>query len=112
MVSKATRDELLRLSPTQRLLIAQDLWDSVIDQPDALALSEEQRAVLDERLAAYESDPQAGSSWQEVRKRIQDSGRRVAKRQHLIATLCTSTSSGHLTPSKYESHSSHNQNLK
>ncbi|MFI4860898.1 MAG: addiction module protein [Phycisphaerales bacterium JB063] len=70
MVSKATRDELLRLSPAQRIQVVQDLWDSIADQSGAVALSDAQRAVLDERLAAYEADPDAGSTWEEIRERI------------------------------------------
>ena len=75
MVSKATRDELLRLTTAERIQVAQDLWDSVADDPSALSLSDNQRAVLDERLAAYEANPQAGSTWDEVRERVRRSGR-------------------------------------
>ena len=70
MVSKATRDELLRLTPADRIRLAQDLWDSIAADPDALVLTDAQRALLDERLAAYEADPQAGSTWDEVRERV------------------------------------------
>jgi len=75
MVSKATRDELLRLTTAERIQVAQDLWDSVAEDPTALSLSDSQRTVLDERLAAYEADPQAGSTWDEVRERVRRSGR-------------------------------------
>jgi putative addiction module component (TIGR02574 family) len=75
MVSKTTRDELLQLSPAERIQIAQDLWDSIGDDPDALTLTDRQRAILDERLAAYEADPNAGAPWAEVRGRIRRSGR-------------------------------------
>ena len=74
MVGKATRNELLRLTPAERIQVAQDLWDSIADNPESLALNDAQRAILDERLAAYEADPQAGSSWDEVRERVRRSG--------------------------------------
>ena len=64
MVSKATRDELLRLTPADRIRLAQDLWDSIAADPDALVLTDAQRALLDERLAAYEADPQDPARWQ------------------------------------------------
>lgn len=70
MVSKATREELLRLTAAERIQVAQDLWDSVTEAPDALLLTDAQRAVLDERLAAYKTDPQAGSPWETVRERV------------------------------------------
>lgn len=70
MVSKATREELLRLTAAERIQVAQALWDSVTETPDALLLTDAQRAVLDERLAAYKTDPQAGSPWETVRERV------------------------------------------
>ncbi len=33
-------------------------------------LTEAEKALLDSRLAAYEKDPDAGSTWQEVENRI------------------------------------------
>jgi hypothetical protein len=33
-------------------------------------LTDAEKALLDERLAAYEKDPDAGSSWEEVESRI------------------------------------------
>jgi len=38
--------------------------------PEALPISDELRAELDRRLADSEADPEAGSSWEEVRSRI------------------------------------------
>ena len=45
--------EALKLSAAERILLAQDLWDSVVGEPDAWQLSEAQRAELDRRLDAY-----------------------------------------------------------
>jgi putative addiction module component (TIGR02574 family) len=42
-----------------------DLW---LDDDDPL--TDEEKAVLDARLAAYERDPDAGSSWTDVEARI------------------------------------------
>jgi putative addiction module component (TIGR02574 family) len=56
----------LKLSPAERVLLAQDLWDSIVDEPDAWTLTDEQRALLDERLAALEAEGQPGQPWREV----------------------------------------------
>ena len=58
-----------RLSPSERLELAQELWDSVDPASDAsvLPLSEEQRAELDRRLEELD---ESGSSWPEVKDRV------------------------------------------
>ncbi|MFN3169001.1 MAG: addiction module protein [Phycisphaeraceae bacterium] len=75
MVSESTRDELLRLSPADRIRVAQDLWDSVADRTKDLQLTDTERALLDQRLAAYHADPDQGDSWEVVRERIRSASR-------------------------------------
>jgi putative addiction module component (TIGR02574 family) len=60
--------DLLNLSPAERLLLAQDLWDSL--QPEDIPLSEWQKQELDRRKAAYQANPASGRSWDEVQQRI------------------------------------------
>ncbi|HEY0808567.1 MAG TPA: addiction module protein [Longimicrobiales bacterium] len=61
-----------KLSPTERLQLAQDLWDSVDSAAglDVLPLSDEQREELERRLAELEANPNEGSPWPEVRDRL------------------------------------------
>jgi putative addiction module component (TIGR02574 family) len=63
--------DLLKLSPAERIQLAQDLWDSIPEEFSGLPLSEEQRAELDRRLAAHEQDPSSALSHEEVRARLQ-----------------------------------------
>ena len=44
----------------QRLQLVEELWDSIAAEHENLGVSEAQRAELDERLAAYESDGDDG----------------------------------------------------
>jgi putative addiction module component (TIGR02574 family) len=63
--------ELRKLSISERLLLAQDLWESVVDDhPDSVQLTEAQRQELDRRLDAYRQAPQEGRSWQQVKERL------------------------------------------
>ena len=59
-----------RLSIPDRITLAQAIWDSIADTPEALELSDEQRAELDRRLADLEKNPDGGSRWAEVRDRV------------------------------------------
>lgn len=63
-----------RLSIAERLQLVEDIWDSIAADADAesLPVSEEDKAMLDERLADLEANPRSGASWAEVRARIVD----------------------------------------
>jgi putative addiction module component (TIGR02574 family) len=64
--------ELPKLTPAERqevrLKLARLDGDEWLDADDPLTDAE--KALLDARLAAYEKDPDAGSSWEEVEARI------------------------------------------
>ena len=73
MAADSILREARQLSVSERMLLAADLWDTVAPDAAELPLSDDQRAELDRRFTAYEDDPNAGSSWSEVRERIQRS---------------------------------------
>jgi len=50
-MSNALREELFKLSAAERLELVEELWDSIADEDEALALTEEQREDLERRLA-------------------------------------------------------------
>jgi putative addiction module component (TIGR02574 family) len=62
--------EVLELPVSERLKLVEAIWDSIAEAPDALQLTEEQRAELDRRLNDYEKNPDVGSPWAEVKERI------------------------------------------
>lgn len=66
-----TLGELCELSPVERLKLIEDVWETFAGDPESLPLSEEHEQIIDARLAALRSDPNAGSSWDEVRRRIE-----------------------------------------
>ena len=76
MTRKSLLDELAKLSAAERLLLAQDLCDSVADEPEALELSPEHLRELKRRLAAYRERKKkgapSGSAWDEVKARIRN----------------------------------------
>jgi putative addiction module component (TIGR02574 family) len=63
--------EITQLSAAERIQLVEDIWDTIAAEPEAVALTEAQIQELDRRLDDYHADPQAGSSWQEVRQRVQ-----------------------------------------
>ena len=72
----AVTDELLKLDVQSRLKLIDELWDSVLrdlndpENPQSLPVDAPLRALLDQRKAAYRANPDAGSSWADVRDRL------------------------------------------
>ena len=69
-------EEAKRLGVAERIELAEAIWDSVAEDAAAavLPVSEAHRRELDRRLADLEADPGAGSSWEEVRSRLERDG--------------------------------------
>ncbi len=65
-----TREEILELSPEDRLRLIDDLWDTLEGEADALPVSEEHKRILDDRLEALRRDPESCSDWEEAKRRI------------------------------------------
>ena len=62
--------KIQELSISEKVLLAQELWDSVIFDQGALDITPDQRDELDRRLSEFELDGDQGSSWSEVKGRI------------------------------------------
>ena len=69
-MTNALREELFKLPAAERLALLEELWDSLDEDDAALALTDEQRADLERRLAEADADPTGGAPWEEVRERI------------------------------------------
>ncbi len=63
--------DIQSLSTSERILLAEELWDSIHDKSDEIEVSPEQMVMLEERLAAYQADGDPGDSWENVRARIE-----------------------------------------
>ncbi len=64
--------DILELPVPDRIRLVEEIWDSIAEIPEAVPLTQEQKAELDRRLDAYHKDPGTGSPWAEVKARILD----------------------------------------
>lgn len=65
-----TLEEVLRLPVRERIRVVETIWDSIVATPEAIELSNQQKAALDRRLYAFENNSDQGSSWADVRTRV------------------------------------------
>jgi len=64
-----TNDELVRLTPPERLALISQLWDSLED--DHLPLTAAQRVELDGRLETLDQDRSEGITWAALKTELE-----------------------------------------
>jgi putative addiction module component (TIGR02574 family) len=58
------------LSPTERILLAQELWDSVVAENAIPPTTPDQRAEIERRAALVDSGQMGTTTWPEVKARL------------------------------------------
>ena len=69
-MSTLAKADIFSLSVPERILLVEDIWDSIAELPEDVTLSAAQKRELDIRLEAFHRNPDIGSPWAEVRERI------------------------------------------
>lgn len=68
----ANSDSIFDLSPTEKLQLVEDLWDDLAAAPSEVPIYDWQKEELARRKANLMSQPAAGASWDEVKRRIRN----------------------------------------
>jgi len=63
--------EIARLSLPEKILLVEDLWDSIASDESSVPISQSHMKELDRRLKSYESDPGNLLSLEELQGRIE-----------------------------------------
>ena len=64
-----SNDEIVRLSPQERLALISQLWDSL--EQDQLPLSQAQRTELERRLVSLDDDRDQGITWAALKAELE-----------------------------------------
>ncbi len=64
--------EISKLSTPEKILLVEDLWDSISADEASIPVPESHKAELDARLGRYESAPGALLSLDDLRARIEE----------------------------------------
>ena len=62
--------DILEVPAEQRLQLVEAIWDSLVEVPEAVPISDEVREELDRRLAAYYDDPSSARPWREIKAEL------------------------------------------
>lgn len=61
---------ILELPTDERLQLVEAIWDSLIEVPEAIPVSDAVREELDRRLAAYYENPSSARPWREIKEEL------------------------------------------
>ncbi len=64
--------EITNLPVNERLLLVEQLWNSIAKDVGNISLTEEQKLELDRRLETLRTNPESGSCWEIVKQRLLD----------------------------------------
>jgi putative addiction module component (TIGR02574 family) len=65
-------DEIKRLSLPQRLILAQDIWDSIVLESGKLTMSEWQISELEKRYGEFKQDKLGLHDWRVVHAELRE----------------------------------------
>jgi putative addiction module component (TIGR02574 family) len=71
MIQSIDLSGIKALSIPERILVVEEIWDTIAAEQDSIPIIVAQRDELDRRLRSLESDPNLGSAWPDVKARIQ-----------------------------------------
>ncbi|HIP61133.1 MAG TPA: hypothetical protein EYG98_01095 [Sulfurovum sp.] len=65
-------DEIKMLDISERIMLVEEIWDSIANEQDSVGLSEYEKSILDERLLSLESNAENLISWDEMKSKIRN----------------------------------------
>ena len=70
MAQVSNRLNIRELSIEERILLAQDIWDSIVAEEESLTLTEFERQELDSRMETYDVALERGITWEAFIERM------------------------------------------
>lgn len=59
--------EIKKLSIPERLLLVEEIWDSIAEENEAFVLTKSQKAELERRAKSFATNPRQGRTWEEIK---------------------------------------------
>ena len=61
------RDQIKKLSIAERIVLVEEIWDSIATENEAFELTGSQREELDRRIESFRAHPDQGRTWEEIK---------------------------------------------
>lgn len=66
-ISQMTIDEIKKLSVSEKILIVEEIWDSIAKESEYPELTETQRKELNRRIDSYHAASFKGRTWEDIK---------------------------------------------
>ena len=63
-------DEIATLDLAQRIVLVEEIWDTIALEQENVQLSETEKVILDQRLNSLELHPDNLVSWDEIKRKL------------------------------------------
>ncbi|MEM8718849.1 MAG: addiction module protein [Cyanobacteria bacterium P01_G01_bin.39] len=64
--------EILKLNIAERIQLVEDIWDSISNTTQEIDLTAARKTELDSRLEVFQENTESGSTWDQVKQRLQN----------------------------------------
>lgn len=74
MTRTQLQERILELPPSERLSLADAIWDSLEEERDSFSLTDSQRSTVHRRLDEFLAYPERALTWPELKARLAQRG--------------------------------------
>lgn len=67
MSSEQLAEQIKKLSTAERILLVEEIWDSIAADKETFELTQEQKDELDRRSKWFDQNPGKGKTWKEIK---------------------------------------------
>ena len=67
-INQDTIDEIKKLSLPEKVLIVEEIWNSIAQDNEYPELTDEQKTELNRRIDSYHANPKKGKTWDEIKE--------------------------------------------
>ena len=67
IMTKELTEEIAQLSVEERIELIGNIWDTVVDSPEEIPMTQEECEELDRRIEEFEKSPKEGIRWQDLK---------------------------------------------
>lgn len=61
------RYHIKKLSVSERILLAEEIWDSIAEENQSFELTQTQKEELERRSESFKTNPKLGRTWEEIK---------------------------------------------
>ncbi|MBN1931385.1 MAG: addiction module protein [Desulfobacterales bacterium] len=72
-INHETIDKIKKLSIPEKILIVEEIWNSIAQNNEYPEMTDEQKIELNRRIDSYHANPKQGRAWDEIRKDFMES---------------------------------------